>query len=178
MAIASLLPASAVYREEQNFDWRVYVLVALVEAAVVVALVWLYQRGHVPNPGGSPRELALSLLLASGVCLPLLIVVGFLRMTTEVTPTDVRVWFGWVPTYRRFIAIGLVQKVEVVSYRPLLDHGGWGIRAGRDGERVLTARGRRGVRLDLSDGTRLLIGSQRPEVLALAIEGALLRPGV
>ena len=177
MAVASLLPAAAVYREEQNFDWRVYALVVLAETMVVAGLVWLYQRGHLPNPSGSPRELALSLLIASAVCAPLLIVVGFLRMTTEVTPTDVRVWFGWLPTYRRFVAIGLVQKIEVVSYRPLLDHGGWGLRAGPDGERVLTARGTRGVRLDLTDGARLLIGSQRPEALALAIEGAL-RPGV
>ena len=27
-------------------------------------------------------------------------------MTTEVTPTDLRVWFGWVPTYRRVVPIG------------------------------------------------------------------------
>jgi hypothetical protein len=104
-------------------------------------------------------------------------VIGVLRMTTEVTPTDLRVWFGWVPTYRRFVAIGTIQRIEVVSYRPLIDYGGWGIRSGRDGERVLNARGNRGVRLELTDGSRLLIGSQRPEVLALAIERAL-RPGV
>ena len=63
------------------------------------------------------------------------------------------------------------------SYRPLADYGGWGVRTGRDGERVLNARGNRGVRLDLSDGTRLLVGSQRPEALAVAIERAI-RPGV
>jgi hypothetical protein len=38
-------------------------------------------------------------------------------------------------------------------------------------------QGNRGVRLDLSDGTRLLIGSQRPEALAVALEHAM-RPGV
>ena len=95
-------------------------------------------------------------------------------MTTEVTPTDVRVWFGWVPTYRRFVAVGAVQRIEVVSYRPLLDYGGWGIRTGRDGERVLNARGNRGVRLDLADGTRLLIGSQRPRLARIERP----RPGV
>jgi hypothetical protein len=88
----------------------------------------------------------------------------------------VRVWFGWVPTYRRFVVIGTVQKIEVVVYRPFADYGGWGIRTGRDGERALNARGNRGVRLELTDGTRLLIGSQRPEALAIAIERTL-RPG-
>ncbi len=70
-----------------------------------------------------------------------------------------------------------IVRIEVVSYRPLMDYGGWGIRVGRDGERVLNARGNRGVRIELTDGTRLLIGSQRPEALAVAIERTLLRPG-
>ena len=34
-----------------------------------------------------------------------------------------------------------------------------------------------GIHIDLADGTRLLIGSQRPEALALALEHAMLRPG-
>lgn len=177
MAVAAFQPAAVVYREEQNFDWRVYALVALAEGLVGLTLAWFYQRGHAPAVGGPLHELALGLLAVAGLCVPPLIVVGFLRMTTEVTPTDLRVWFGWVPTYRRFVVIGTVHRIEVVSYRPLVDYGGWGIRAGRDGERVLNARGNRGVRIDLSDGTRLLIGSQRPEALAIALEGVMLRPG-
>ena len=99
-------------------------------------------------------------------------------MTTEVTPTEVRVWFGWVPTYRRVVSIGRHPALSTSSsYRPIADYGGWGIRAGRDGERVLNARGNRGVRLELADGTRLLIGSQRPEELAETIERAR-RPDV
>jgi hypothetical protein len=176
VAVASFQPAAVVYREEQNFDWRVYALVLLAEVLVSLTLLWLHQKGHNLLDGGSLPELGLSLGALTGLGAPLLVFVGLLRMTTEVTPTDVRVWFGWIPTYRRFVAIGTIQKIEVVSYRPLADYGGWGIRSGRDGERVLNARGNRGVRLHLSDGTRLLIGSQRPEALAVAIERALL-PG-
>lgn len=168
-AVASLQPAAVVYREEQNFDWWVYALVALAEAAVFTALLWLNQRGHAP-------ALGLALFAACGLSTPPLVVVGLLRMTTEVTPGDLRVWFGWVPTYRRIVAVEAVRRIEVVSYRPLVDYGGWGIRSGPDGERVLNARGDRGVRLELTDGSRLLIGSQRPEALAVAIERAL-RPG-
>jgi hypothetical protein len=177
VAVASFQPAVVVYREEQNFDWRAYAVVALAEALIGLTLAWFYQKGHGAGAGGAIHELARGLLAVAGLSIPPLVVVGLLRMTTEVTPTDLRVWFGWVPTYRRFVAIGTVRRIEVVTYRPLLDYGGWGIRTGRDGERVLNARGNRGVRLELSDGTRLLIGSQRPETLALAIEGTL-RPGV
>jgi len=65
-----------------------------------------------------------------------------------------------------------IVRYRVVQYRPILDYGGWGIRAGRDGERVLNARGDRGVRLELADGSSLLIGSQRPEELAETLERA------
>lgn len=178
MAVASFQPAVVVYREEQNFDWRVYALAVLAEALIGLGLAWFSQKGHAPGPGGPLQALALELLAVAALCTPPLLVVGLLRMTTEVTPTDLRVWFGWVPTYRRFVAAGAIRRIEVVTYRPLLDYGGWGIRTGRDGERALNARGNRGVRLELSDGTRLMIGSQRPEALALAIEGTTLRPGV
>ena len=47
------------------------------------------------------------------------VAVLLLYMTTEVTPTDVRVWFGWVPTYRRIVLIGAVRRVEVVTFRPV-----------------------------------------------------------
>jgi hypothetical protein len=176
LAVASLNPVAVVYREEQNFEWWVYLLVALTEAFAGATLAWVYQSGANPVGQGGLTGLVLSLASLGGIALPIMIVVGLLRMTTEVTPSVVRIWFGWIPTYRRFVVIGTIKKIEVVSFRPIVDHGGWGIRSGRDGERVLDARGNRGVRLELSDGSKLLIGSQKPEVLALAIEGAL-RPG-
>lgn len=177
MAVASLLPAAVLYREEQNFDWRVYASLALLDVMAWGALVWWFQEA--PDPAGpglgwSPETTLIALL---GLLLPAVAVVLLLRMTTEVSPSMVRVWFGWIPSYRRTVPIAAVRRLEVVTYRPLADYGGWGIRSGRDGERVLNARGNRGVRLELSDGTRLLIGSQRPEDLALAIEQAM-RPCV
>ena len=177
MAVASFQPAAVVYREEQNFDWRAYALLAAVEALIALTVLWLERRGHDPARTGPLGALALQAFAALGLAAPPLVWVGLLRMTTEVTPTEVRVWFGWVPTYRRAFPVAAVQKVEVVSYRPLADYGGWGVRTGRDGERVFNARGNRGVRLDFADGGRVLIGSQKPETLADAVERAV-RPGV
>ena len=176
MAVVSLNPPAVVYREEQNFDWWVYLVVALTEAIAGSTLAWIVQRGGNPVAAGALTGLALPSVAIAAIGLPMLIVVGLLRMTTEVTPTDLRVWFGWIPTYRRFVPIGIVQKIEVITFRPIIDHGGWGIRRGRDGERVFSTRGNRGVRLELIDGTRIIIGSQRPEALAIAIEAAM-RPG-
>jgi hypothetical protein len=169
VSIATLRPPAAVYREEQAFAWPIYGLLAVM-ACSGIALAGLRRPAppaHVPGPGFG------SLGLAASLGIPLVLVVGVLRMTTVVTPGELHVWFGWLPTYRKVVLLGTVQRVEVVRYRPFADFGGWGIRIGRDGERALNARGDRGVRLFLADGTRLLIGSQRPEELARVIAQAL-----
>jgi hypothetical protein len=163
-SLATLQPAAVIYREEQYFDWRIYSLIFLGEIMTGFVLA----RGRV-------WSLDFGLGLSLGLGFVLVVIVVLLHMTTEVSPTDLRVWFGWLPTYRRTVLIDTVKCVEVVTYRPFADYGFWGIRSGRDGERALIARGNRGVRIELNDGTKLLIGSQTPELLAASIDGLLRR---
>jgi hypothetical protein len=165
-SVASLRSPAVVFREEQYFDWRAHVLIALVGLATGLALV----RGHVWS-----LEVALGLLI--GLALLMFLIVFLLHMTTEVGPTDLRVWFAWAPTNPRIVPVDTIRSIDVVSYRPFADYGFWGIRCGRDGDRAFIARGNRGVRLELTDGTRLLIGSQRAEALASALDREL-RAGV
>ncbi len=167
MSTATAIPApTAVYHEEQLFGWWVYALMA---GLVAFACVFYLQRPDADPGSRGP----LTFIILAGLTLPSALTVGVLRMTTEVTAGRVEVWFGWVPTYRRCLDGGSIRRVDVVTYRPLADCGGWGIRTGRDGERVLNARGDRGVRLHMIDGSRLLIGSQTPELLAASIERAM-----
>ncbi len=165
MSVAAIHRPAAIYREEQFFAWWLYALLA-----AMVGVGWLAALPrHAPAvivAGPRVPSIELPISLAVGFVLPPLLVVCVLRMTTEVTPGLCRVWFGFVPTYRRGIPLEVVARVEVVTYRPIRDHWFWGARTTRDGERVMTARGSRGVRLHLTDGSRVLIGSQRPEELA------------
>ena len=165
-SVASLQPAAVVFREEQHFDWRVYALIGMAEALTGITLA----RGRFSN-----HEFILGLLVGLGLLM--IVFIFLLYMTTEVTHVKAHVWFGWIPYYRRSVLIGDIRCVDVVTYRPITDFGFWGIRSGRDGERALIARGNRGVRLELTDGSKLLIGSQHPELLAAAIDRAL-RAGV
>ena len=166
MSIASLRPPSAVYREDQFFAWWVYALLAIAVALVCFIVGW----DGPPNPAGVHARTVAPIVILLGLTPLALILVGLLRMTTLVTPLELRVWFGLVPTYRVAVSLATIQKVEVVRYRPFADTKGWGIRVGAGGERVLSARGDRAVRIHLIDGTRLLIGSQRAELLAESIE--------
>jgi hypothetical protein len=97
----------------------------------------------------------------------LLVYLGLFRMKTEVSDTSLTVAFGWIPFYRWSIPLGEIATAEEVTYNPLKDYGGWGIRG--IPVAALNARGDRGVLLHLKTGRTLLIGSQAPEALLLAL---------
>jgi hypothetical protein len=161
-SVVALQPAAVIFREEQYFDWRIYAFIALAEMLTGLSLL-----------RGRAWSLDFGLGFAIGMGLVLVVIILLLHMTTEATASDLRVWFGWLPTYRRSVPIESIRSVEVVTYRPIAEFGFWGIRSGRDGERALIARGNRGVRLELTDGSKLLIGSQKPELLAAALDRSL-----
>ncbi len=81
-----------------------------------------------------------------------------------------------MPIYRRVVPLGGIRRIEPATFRPIADYGFWGVRSGRDGERALIARGTRGVRLELADGSLLLIGSQRADELAQVLQNGLTPP--
>ncbi|WP_435016830.1 hypothetical protein TA3x_004411 [Tundrisphaera sp. TA3] len=175
LSLAAVQPPAAMFREDQRFGWWLYALLAL-----MMGIEWSMLMGHgqaLLGIADAKTAAGTALGIAVGLGMPILLLVGVLRMTTVVALGEVRVWFGWIPTYRRSIPIASIRGVHVVQYRPMRDYGGWGIRQGRDGERVLNARGNRGVRLILEDQTQILIGSQRPEELARAIE-SIRHPGL
>ena len=100
---------------------------------------------------------------------PMALIANLFSMKTVVDDEALTVTFGWAfPMYRRTIRLSQIRSCEVVTYHPLLEYGGWGIR-GWGGNVALNARGNRGVRLELDGGKRVLVGSQRPEALAQAL---------
>lgn len=94
-----------------------------------------------------------------------------MSLVTQVRAEGLTVQFKWL--WRpRLIPLSTIHSYRVVTYKPLAEYGGWGIRYGFNGGKAYTSSGTRGVQLEFVDGERLLIGSQRPEALARAIEQA------
>jgi len=58
-----------------------------------------------------------------------------------------------------------IVRTESVTYHPLREFGGWGVKYGKEGKRAWTARGNHAVVLHLRDGIRLYVGSDRPHRL-------------
>jgi len=64
-----------------------------------------------------------------------------------------------------------IVRWEVRNYSAMKEFMGWGVRTGAGGI-AYTMKGNRGLQLTLDDGSRVLVGSQRPEGIASALPTA------
>ena len=162
--------ASPLFREAQRFRmWMFWVPIA-----IVTFVVWWQFTEQIirSNPQGSqpiPDWAAWVLAIVFGLGFPAFALV--VRVITEVRPGSMSV--GLYPFRTARIELAEIENAEVRDYSAMREFGGWGIRIGRDG-RAYNAYGNQGVQLTLAGGSRILIGTQRPEELlaALRLAGA------
>lgn len=158
------------FEETQRFIQRwLWILVVLLMIAVwVMSILWF---------GSETKQRSLSsdiIVIVSwvlvGACIPVLLLV--MKLETEVRRDGLYVrLFPFHLEFRRF-AWPDVKESRARRYNPIREYGGWGIRWGRGG-RAYNMRGDRGLQLVMKDGKRWLIGSQRADELAAAVDKAM-----
>ena len=62
-----------------------------------------------------------------------------------------------------------IRSYEAITYSPLREYGGWGIRYGWNGK-AYNVSGNQGIQLELSEGRRVLIGTQNPPQFLAALQ--------
>ena len=153
------------FRETQQFrQTRLRVLLAIPPVAMSVLCVWQVVLGHpwgqhpISNGGAVGWTIFLWLIYLRLITV---------RLVTEVRADEVFVSMRGLWRARR-IPVADIRSATAVTFDPIRDFGGFGVRSTNRGVAYL-AGGNRGVRLELANGSRVTIGSQRPEDLAHAI---------
>jgi len=155
------------FREVQYFR-SIWFLAAVTG---ITAIVWFAFVTQVilgipfgDNPG--PDELIWFLIISFGTLFPIFLVTA--HLTVEVR-TD-GIWLRFFPLHRRMwkIAPDEFYSHEVITYQIFRDYGGWGIRYGNKGT-AYNVSGNRGVLLRFPRNKSIMIGSQHPEDLNMAI---------
>ena len=85
-------------------------------------------------------------------------------LTVLVQESRIVLHLGRTPLVRKVVPFGDIASMQTITYRPLIEFGGWGVR-GLGDRRAWTARGNKAVELTLTDGNELLIGSDHPQRL-------------
>ena len=152
------------FEEEQTFvgTWTWYLLLAIAALSVVPGLILL-----------ATQEEAQSGLISGGIALTIMSVVILLQATMrlQVTVDSSAVYYRFPPFVSKERMLGKIdiQTLNVRKYRPLWEYGGYGYRFRFSSGRAINVAGKHGLQLVLSNGKRLLIGTQKPEELERAI---------
>ncbi len=163
-----------IFREVQTFGSLLrYLLVVLMAVSVAIFSIALWET--ITNPE-TPDILVPVLLSIVAMAIPIAVTILFfiLKLETEVRTDALYVRFYPLHIrYKKFTADNL-QQHYARQYRPIVEYGGWGIRCSFTGKgKAYNISGNKGVQLVLTNGKKLLIGSQRPDELVTAIDKML-----
>jgi len=145
------------YWESQNPPYMAALMV-IVPLIMIVAAVLTWA----PLPW-------LSILLAL-IAVAMIVTYGGFR--TQVTREMVTVRMGLLGIKLLQLKTADISSVNVHTFSPLQDFGGYGIRFNRE-MRAYYLQGDRGVKITAVDGNQYLIGSDHPEHLAAVIESIM-----
>ena len=94
----------------------------------------------------------------------------FMKLETTIDPEGIRVQFHGIPFCKRSIAWSEIKHISVISYSPLSDYGGWGVRYGMAGNGwCYNISGNTGIKLFYQNEKPFLIGTQDADAARHAI---------
>ena len=161
------------FTETQRFrQWWMWLLLLIGNGILLYAIV---SQMIFDKPFGDDPVSDNELLLAFG--LVLLLTLLFMRFTlvTKITNNHISVRFFPLHRKPKIYAWEDIAKAEVVTYSPLWDYGGWGIRFNLFGKGwAYNVSGNQGLMLTFKDGKKRLIGTQRAEELRRVVEGVVM----
>ncbi len=150
--------------------WVVVILLTACLAAAGAVAYELYKSG--PGGDGSMSMLGAVAAMAASLGLPILLGTLFARLDVEVQADQVYIAFGPIHLCRKRIPFSEIEAVRGLTYRPLREFGGWGIRP-RGGKTAWTIRGNQAVKVTLSSGKDVYVGSLFPQRLEERIRTAM-----
>ncbi len=162
--------------ETQSFrQWWLFVLLLPIIAGSIVFVCYLswtqFLMGEPIGDRPMPDLLLvffIVIVVLSGVVVPLGVL--FARLVVRVNAISLAISF-W-PLAKKAVRISEIGSFGATDYKAVREYGGWGIKHGKDGRWAYSVSGNRGVFIDLTDGRKWLIGSQRAEELVEAISRA------
>ena len=105
--------------------------------------------------------------------IPILIFLLFrlFKLETKINSEGISYRFYPIQIGYRLIDWEDIHKASIRKYKPIKEYGGWGIRVGLFGKgQAVTIKGNIGLQLELKNGHRLLIGTQKPEEIKRAFQ--------
>ncbi|MEC8273425.1 MAG: hypothetical protein VXZ76_01150 [Bacteroidota bacterium] len=158
------------FKEEQYFRQKLLWLVILFFPAF--SLYGIYQQvmmGNVIGDKPLSDEGIITFSLLVGLGLPVLF--WFMKLKLRVSSEGLYYQFFPIHIKERLIAFEEIKSYKARTYSPIKEFGGWGIRFGFE-SKAYNVSGDKGLQVELTNGRKVLFGSQEHQALAKAMKKA------
>ena len=161
---------STYFKEEQYFRQPWLWIVILFFPGF--SLYGIYEQVILGNPiGDKPLsdEGVISFSILVGLGLPVLF--WFMKLKLRVSQQGLHYQFFPVHFKERLIPFEDISRYKARTYSPLKEFGGWGIRFGFE-SKAYNVKGDKGLQLELTNGRKVLFGTQDHKGLEKAMKKA------
>jgi hypothetical protein len=156
-----------IFKEQQRFNQKW--MLAIIFLFLGINLWGFIQQILFGVPFGNNPASDEVMVLITIVAAIIFVFILSLRLKTRVDRHGISYKFSIIHRRERFIKWDSVQRAYVRKYKPIKEYGGWGFRTGRSGTAYNTS-GNMGLQLQLTDGKKLLLGTQKPEELERTLQ--------
>jgi hypothetical protein len=162
------------FREEQQFRewWYIILILAATVPVMVMSIYTLYmQTVKGVQVGDNPSPNAVLILVFIAMCISLWVIFS-LKLEVWIDQEGIHYRFSPLIFKNKLISKGEIQRYEIRKYNPIFDYGGRGIRHGfgRKWGRAYIVSGNTGLQLYLTNGKKVLFGTQRSKAILYAMD--------
>lgn len=165
--------ARELYSEEQQFDQLfIWILLGIGTVPMMGILgAGFYKQIILGQPWGDKPMSDLALILVTFFVLifvtGITILFRYSKLEVKVDRWTVQYKFSpFIPNWKEILRHD-IKSYKIRKYSILR---GYGVRWGLDGTKTLNVKGNQGIEFHFGDNKKLLIGTQQPELFALALE--------
>ncbi|MBN7811401.1 hypothetical protein J0A68_10560 [Algoriphagus sp. H41] len=153
-----------IFKEEQTYrgTWVFYAVIMLeIPTLVLVSVLTLTSKTE-------RQEALLALVIVASIMALAVALLTNIKLETRID--DKGIHFKYFPFVRwRLIERSQIKNATIITFNPLMDHGGWGIKGNRE-TKAYTILGDTGLLVDGGEKKKVLIGTQKPKELSDFIE--------
>lgn len=156
--------ANLVFNESQTYrgTWLIY-LILLIELPTVILLTVLFFTSE------EKQEMGIALVFVFGIMSLALTLILNIKLETRIDHLGIQ--FRYLPFIRkwRLLSKESILAAEVITFNPLLDYGGWGMK-GNKTTKLYNITGDQGILVDTGESKKILLGTLKAKELSSFLE--------
>ena len=159
-----------IFNEVQQFRQPLLWILFCVICVITIFVIYFVLK-KLTNARKKSKVVVISSVTPIVIIILIAVLLFIAKLEVQVRPGGISVRF--FPLHFSFeeIPFEKIKEYRQVTFSPISDYGGWGIRYGSKGKAYIVS-GEKGVLLKFKDGSDdLCIGSQQPEQLFAVLDG-------